>query len=129
MEPNHVTSAGGAIVAAVLALCIVAPSASAQAMVCPMPHATSGPGMLRETPTQLAETGNYLASGADPNRVSEVVADLRQRYPGVSDAELENYLVAAYCPQVARLNGLGPAEQRSRVQRFSRQVETILRRN
>lgn len=126
MKPNHVTAAGGAILAITLALCAAAPPAAAQGLACPLPHAASGPGVLRESPTQLAETGSYLASSADPNRVPETIADLRKRYPGVSDAELENYLVAAYCPQVARLNGLGPAEQRSRVQRFSRQVETVL---
>ena len=107
----------------------VATPALAQGMTCPVPHAAAGPGVLRESPTQLVETGRYLASSGDPNRVPEVLADLRRRYPGVSDAELENYLVAAYCPEVTKLNGLNPAEQRARVDRFSRQVEVMIHRN
>lgn len=100
--------------------------ATAQSMTCPSPHPASGPGVLKESSVQLAETGSYLASSMDANRVPEVVADLRKRYPGVSNAEVENYLVAAYCPEVAKLNGLTMGEQTARVQLFSRQVETAL---
>lgn len=100
--------------------------ASAQSMTCPTPHPDSGPGVLKESSVQLAETGSYLASSADPNRVPEVVAELRKRYPSVSNAEVDNYLVAAYCPEVAKLNGLTEGEQTARVQLFSHQVETAI---
>ena len=96
--------------------------AAAQSIVCPMPQETSRPGVLKEMPDQIAETGKVLASGNGVNRVPEVVADLRKRYPGVSDAELVNYLVTAYCPQVAKLDGLSAGEQRARVDLFTRRA-------
>jgi len=71
-----------------------------------MPQTLHGPGVLKESSTQIATTGSFLASGDTINRVAEVVADLRKRYPGVADAEIENYLVSAYCPVAAKLNGL-----------------------
>ena len=86
----------------------------------------SGPGVLKETPVQIAKTGSFLASGDSVNRAPEVVADLRKQYPGVSDAELENHLVAAYCPEVAKLNGLSVAEQKARVDRFARQASVAI---
>ena len=95
---------------------------AAQPMVCPMPQTTVGPGVLKETSVQIAETGKILASGDGVNRVPEVVADLRKRYPGVSDAEIENYIVTAYCPEVAKLDGLSAGEQRARVDLFARQA-------
>lgn len=116
----------------ILAVMIVAATitsglpASARSMTCPSPHPDSGPGVMKASSVQLAETGSYLASSADPNRVPEVIVDLRKRYPSVSNAEVENYLVAAYCPEVAKLNGLTEGEQTARVQLFSRQVETAL---
>lgn len=63
---------------------------AAQGLECPVPHAAPGAGMLRETPVQIAEVGRYLADDHAANRAPDVVADLRKRYPGVSDVELEN---------------------------------------
>jgi hypothetical protein len=93
--------------------------AEAQSMDCPMPHALHGAGVLRESPVQIAETGSFLADTDRANHVAEVVADLRKRYRGVSNAEIENYLVTAYCPVVARLNGLSVTEQRARLDQFA----------
>lgn len=100
--------------------------AAAESMDCPIPQAMHGPGVLKESPAQIAETGSLLASGNSLNRAPEVVADLRKRYPGVSDAEIENYLVTAYCPVAARLNGLSVAEQRARVDQFAHQASVAV---
>jgi len=91
-----------------------------------MPQTLHGPGVLKESPTQIAATASFLASGDTVNRVAEVVADLRKRYPGVADAEIENYLVTAYCPVAAKLNGLSVAEQRARVNKFARQASVAV---
>ena len=99
---------------------------AAQALDCPMSQAVHGPGVLKETPVQIAETGSLLASGDGANRAPEVVADLRKRYPGVGDAEIENYLVTAYCPVAAKLNGLSVAEQRARVDQFAHQASVAV---
>jgi len=100
--------------------------AVAQSLTCPMPQTLHGPGVLKESSTQIATTGSFLASGDTINRVAEVVADLRKRYPGVADAEIENYLVSAYCPVAAKLNGLSVAEQRARVDQFARQASVVV---
>lgn len=92
---------------------------TAQTLNCPMPYAGHGPGVLKETPVQIAETGSFLAIGNSGNRAPEVVADLRKRYAGVGDAEIENYLVTAYCPAAAKLNGLSLAERQARVDQFA----------
>jgi len=99
---------------------------AAQSLKCPMRHALGSPGVLKESPAQIAKTGGFLASGDSVNYLPEVVADLRKRYPGVADAEIENYLVTAYCPIVAKLDGLGAAEQQARVDRFARQASVAV---
>ena len=101
-------------------------AARAQSLNCPTPQAMSGPGILRESPSKIAETGSFLASGEPANRVSEVIFDLRKRYPGTTDAEIENYLVTAYCPTVAKLAGLSVADQQTRVDQFARQARLTL---
>jgi len=99
---------------------------AAQSLKCPMPHTLNSPGVLKESPAQIAETGGFLASGDSVNRAPEVVADLRNRYPGVADAEIENYLVTAYCPVVAKLDGLSVAAQQARVDRFAHQASVAV---
>ena len=56
------------------------------------------------------------------------VADLRARYPGVENAELVNYLMAAECSIVAKLGGLGEQEKRSRLDRFASEIAQIVYR-
>jgi len=41
-------------------------------------------------------------------------------------AEIENYLVTAYCPVVAKLDGLSVAEQQARVDRFAREASVAV---
>ena len=101
---------------------------SAGAFECPASQDQHGPGLLKETPAQIHGTASLLAAGDVDNRVPEIVADLRKRYPGVRNAEIMNYLVAAYCPVVARLSGLGDAEKQSRVDRFAEQAGRVVDR-
>ncbi len=102
--------------------------ASAGAFECPAPQDQHGPGLLGETPAQVHGTASLLASGDAGNRVPEIVADLRKRHPGVQNAEIMNYLVAAYCPVVARLSGLGDAEKQSQVDQFAEQAGQVVDR-
>lgn len=101
-------------------------TASAKPLSCPAPQKINGPGVLKETPVQIKEMTSFLSSGDVDNHMAEIVADLRKRYPGVQNAELENYLVTSYCPVVAKLNGLSEADQRSRVDRFAHQASTVI---
>ena len=105
----------------VLVFCSLLPS-PAQAFECPVPQGAQGPGVLKETPAQVRRTASLRGSGDAGNRVTEIVAELRKRHPGVRSAELVDCLVTAYCPVVAGLSGLsglGDAEKTARVDRFA----------
>ncbi|MBL0897646.1 MAG: hypothetical protein IBJ17_02960 [Reyranella sp.] len=101
---------------------LVAPAAPAFALDCPTAQAKAQPGILKETPAQMAQVGKTLAAGDTFNAIASVAADLRIRYPGVEKAELVNYLVTAYCPTVAADNRLSEAQKKSAVDSFAAQV-------
>ncbi len=107
--------------AAAAAVCMaVALPCAAQDLQCPVSRAAPGPGGLKETPAQIAKVGKLLASDDGVNHAPAVVADLRKRHPHAGNAELEDYLVTAYCPVVAGRHGLSLAERRARVDQFAR---------
>jgi hypothetical protein len=99
---------------------------SAHALECPVPKPLTRPGVLRETPAQVAGVSNLLATGDVGNRATIIAADLRARYPGVENAELVNYLMAAYCPIVARLPGLSEVEWRARMDAFVSRLARLI---
>lgn len=118
---------GGSIaVATVLLYGAFSLGATAQSLICPIPQKSNGLGVLKESPAQIAETGRFLASGDTANRVSEVAFNLRKRYPGAANAEIENYLVTAYCPAIAKLDGLSVAERQARVDQFAHQASLAI---
>lgn len=90
----------------------------ARALECPVPQKLSRPGILKETPTQIAVVGAFLASDESAKTVPLVEADLRARYPGVENAEVINYIVTAYCPVVNAMSGLSDADKKARLSRF-----------
>lgn len=96
------------------------------ALECPSSQPLTRPGVLKETPAQLRSVETLLATGDEDNRVRTIVHDLRARYPGVENAEIMNYLVAAYCPVVSQLTGLGPQEQQARMDHFVGQVVRLV---
>lgn len=101
---------------------LVAPVAPAFALDCPTAQAKAQPGILKETPAQMAQVGKTLAAGDTFNAIASVTAGLRIRYPGVEKTELVNYLVTAYCPTVAADNRLSEAQKKSAVDSFAAQV-------
>jgi hypothetical protein len=94
----------------------------ALALDCPQPQPMAKPGILKETPAQIANVGKQLTGGDTFNAIASVTADLRIRYPGVEKAELVNYLLTAYCPAVAADAKLSEAQKKSTVDSFSAQV-------
>jgi hypothetical protein len=97
-------------------------AAPARALECPTAQPLARPGVLQETAAQKADLSRLLATGDTDNRVKVIVADLRSRYPTVENAELINYLAAAYCPVVARLSGVGEQAKQARMDQFVGQV-------
>lgn len=104
---------------AVLAFSAAGP---AFALDCPKPQPLAKPGILKETPAQIATVGKQLTGGDTFNAIASVTADLRIRYPGVENAELVNYLLTAYCPAVAADTKLSEPQKKSAVDNFSTQV-------
>ena len=96
------------------------------ALECPTLQTSTGPGVLKETPAQAQQIASLLATGDDDNRIRVIVDDLRARYPGVQNAEMIDYLMAAYCPVVAQLSGLGEQEKQARMDRFVTQLSQII---
>ncbi len=114
---------------AIIATFLQVTLSSASALECPAPQPLTRPGVLKETPSQIHALSNLLASGDGENRIAVTVADLRARYPGVENAEIVNYLMAAECPVVAKLGGLGEQEKRARLDRFASETAKIVYRH
>jgi hypothetical protein len=91
------------IIAAFALLTSLGLASRSQALECPMPQNTTEIGVIREPASEIARLSNLLAAGDLGNRISEIISDLRAKYPSVGSDELVNYLMTAYCPVV---NGL-----------------------
>jgi len=90
-------------------------------------HEATTSTAIKETAAQRASATQAL-SGLEPaNAIRVIAADLRKKYPNLADADIVNYLETAYCPLVARETGLSYVEKRARTDRFSSQVEQILK--
>ncbi len=110
-----------------LAIAIVAALAGpAFALECPVPQPLTRPGILQETPAQITTLSNLLAGGDVGNTIPVIVADLRARYPGIENAEIINYLMAAYCPIVAQLSGLTDQQKQAQMDQFTRQLVQLI---
>jgi len=107
-------------VAVVLVTLLSAPAV--HALECPKPQPTSRPGVIPESAVKIDDLSALLDSGDHANRIRVLVQNLRQSYPSAENAEVVNYLVAAFCPMVNQLNGLGDAEKQGRIDAFTRQV-------
>jgi len=96
------------------------------ALQCPPAHPGGGPGVIQESRARIQHLGALLGSDAEADHLPSIVTDLRHRHPNVANAEIYDYLLAAYCPEVRRLSGLTDAERQARIARFRQQVETVL---
>ena len=92
------------------------------ALECPTSQPAGTSGAIQETPAQISELSQVLASGDLSNRVPVFVHSLRNRHPNVPTGELVNYLVTAYCPIVNSLTGLSNGEKQARLSAFVSQV-------
>lgn len=100
----------------VLSLLLTGPARAA--FECPRPE-LSGPGVISQTPQEQQALGTMLTGSDAENHLGVAVADLQKRYPGVSDSEIVNYLLGAYCPVVAGMPGLSDAQRTGKVEQFA----------
>jgi hypothetical protein len=115
-----------AVASALAAAAIVGLAPSAGALECPEAQPGSHPGVITETPVQIAELAPVLAGGDVSAQLPTIVAALQKRYPSAGSAEIANYLITAYCPGVAKATGLDDAQKAARVQAFSKAVLAVL---
>jgi len=94
----------------------------ASALECPEPQKLMQSGVLKETQAQIDEASKMLSSGDLGTQVQAIVADLRNRYPQVENAELVNYVITAYCPVVDGLTGLSEPEKKAKMDNFVMQL-------
>jgi hypothetical protein len=114
-------------ITAIMLICSVwfSGASVANAMECAMPHARSSGDVIKETKRtidQLSTTFSKRGTGSIPT----IIFALRQKYPNVTDAELTNYLITAYCPAVNRKFALSDSEKRTELKRFINQVSAQL---
>jgi hypothetical protein len=113
---------GGAAIAIGLWL----PSTGAvQALDCPVPQPGASASALPESRQDIQEFSGLLAAQGT-GVASEIVTQLRRRYPTARDAEIANYLVTLYCPVVNRDAALSDAEKAGRLSEFSTQIMQML---
>ena len=112
------------VVAAVVAPLAVA--TAADALDCPTPQAEAQPGVIRETPDEIAAFSSVFAEGDMDAEVPKAIDALRKRYPNAEPAELDNYLITAYCPTVQNLPSLTDAEKTAKVKAFADRVLKLL---
>jgi len=72
----------------------------------------------------LAGTGADLA-----NEISALINQVQLKEPSISNADLTNGLIAAYCPLVAQAPGLSGAQRWSRMHRFVQVLQQQLAAN
>jgi hypothetical protein len=90
-------------------------SAHATGLECPdigqgVPEVTSDPARAK-----------LLLGGAGPdlaNEIGELINQVQLKEPAISNADLTNGLIAAYCPLVAQARGLTSAQRWSQMHRF-----------
>jgi hypothetical protein len=105
----------------------LATSAHATGLECPeigragVPDLTSDPGRAK---LLLGGAGADLA-----NEVSELINQVQLKEPNISNADLTNALIAAYCPLVAQAPVLTSAQRWSQVRRFEHVVQQQLAEN
>jgi hypothetical protein len=61
-----------------------------------------------------------------PNRTRALVTALRASNSSISNADLSNYLVAAYCPVIANQSGLSKAEKEAALENFIAGAQPII---
>jgi len=115
-------------VMALRAIAVVPPMASAAADAFGCPHVTASGGA-----NTVADPGNGLLNiyeGATPetlpNRTRTLIAAVRSANSSISDADLTNTLVAAYCPVVANQSGLSEAAKKAELQTFITSVQPLV---
>jgi len=125
---NAAANATPADVMAARSVAAVVPMANAMSDQFGCPHVSGAGGN-----SALTDPGNGLLgmmTGATPetlpNRTRALVAALRASNSSISNTDLTNYLVAAYCPVIASQTGLSKAQMQTALQDFIAGAQPII---
>jgi hypothetical protein len=100
------------------------PSANAAGLECPDIGHTGVPDLASDPTRAKLLVGG---SGIDlANDISELTSEVQLKQPGISNADLTNGLIAAYCPLVAQASGLTSAQRWTQMHRFVRVLQQQL---
>jgi mono/diheme cytochrome c family protein len=110
------------------ALAIVPPlgGVMADAFGCPHVSGSGGNSALADPGNDLLQTMAGVTPQTLPNRTRMLVAALRANDSAITDAQLTNYLIAAYCPVIADRPGLSRAEKEAALRNFIASAQTLL---
>jgi len=100
--------------------------AYADAFGCPHVSGTGGNSALTDPGGDLLEMMTGATPETMPNRTRALVTALRASNSSISNADLSNYLVAAYCPFIANQPGLSKAEKQAALQDFIAGAQPII---
>jgi mono/diheme cytochrome c family protein len=101
-------------------------SEAAKALDCPAVSSTGASGTLTDPGSGILELMQGVTPDTLDNRVTEIIAQVRAANPGVSDGELSDDLVAAYCPILATDAQLSFEQKQTRLSAFLSSVTNIL---
>jgi hypothetical protein len=105
----------------------LATSAKATGLECPEIGHTGVPDLTSDSSRAKLLVGGSSADLA--NEISELIAQLQLKEPDISNADLTNGLIAAYCPLVAQAPGLTSAQRWSQMHRFVKVLQQQLAAN
>ena len=105
----------------------LATSAKATGLECPEIGHTGVPDLTSDSSRAKLLVGGSSADLA--NEISELIDEVQLKEPGISNADLTNGLIAAYCPLVAQAPGLTSAQRWNQMHRFDHAVQQQLAEN
>jgi len=97
---------------------------AARAFDCPAVGSAPVPGVLA-SPSDVRD----LAAGGDDdmeNKIGNLIDEIRQQQPGISDGALSNIMIASFCPVVANDPALTNSQRRARLMNFNMDLQDRL---
>ncbi|WP_298225112.1 cytochrome c [Acidocella sp.] len=99
---------------------------AADALGCPRISSSGGVDTVADPGNGLLNTYDGATAATLPNRTRELIKALRANNSAITNVELTNTLVAAYCPVLAQKSGLSLTEKRTALKNFIAAVQPLI---
>ncbi len=100
--------------------------AESDALGCPHVSAAGGPSTVADPGNGLLDIYAGATPGTLANRTRALIAAVRANNATISDADLTNTLIAAYCPVVAHQAGMSLADKQAALKNFVAGAEPLI---